>query len=380
MKGFTVTLVGGAVRDFLISGELSKDLDFELGSPIEISSDDWITKIDLLKSDLKSNFKIENLAFHITRLKLNDFELEFSSSRLESYEGDGPFAHSDLNVSLNPNIDFLDSVKRRDFTLNAIGVKVSIAEDELEYELIDPLKGSEDLSARILRECGDNFYKDPVRMLRAIRFKHKLNLSDENIRYSEFNLSKLNSYWFLEEANKLNSSMYFDDFYKLVNDFNVQIPKEINEFSCLKGLNQFKWNHNLRFLALEVIIQKKITNLEDYSNLCIKLKLPKKFIKSSFELIDNLTSLDKLNIEKIKMMSLEDFSTSLEFNIIKKIHSFISQFPDCESTLLTHKDVKEFSKLLKVWPLNFKTDLEKKDLEKYSSSLRSALIFKSYLK
>ena len=45
-------------------------------------------------------------------------------------------------------------------------------------KVIDPLGGIKDLGKRELEICGsDNFLLDPVRILRAFRFKHKLGFS-----------------------------------------------------------------------------------------------------------------------------------------------------------------------------------------------------------
>ena len=58
---------------------------------------------------------------------------------------------------------------RRDLTINAIGYNLCSS------ETIDPFGGVIDLNNRILQKISDDFYRDPVRALRLIRFKLLLN-------------------------------------------------------------------------------------------------------------------------------------------------------------------------------------------------------------
>lgn len=71
---------------------------------------------------------------------------------------------------------FIDDLKqdalRRDFTINAIYW------DPTTGKMIDPVEGKKDLSNKLIRLIGDadlRLKEDPVRILRAIRFKHDLN-------------------------------------------------------------------------------------------------------------------------------------------------------------------------------------------------------------
>ena len=58
-----------------------------------------------------------------------------------------------------------DDLRRRDFTINAMAMRLS-------GELLDPLSGRDDLPARRLRACSDTaFLDDPLRIFRALRFE-----------------------------------------------------------------------------------------------------------------------------------------------------------------------------------------------------------------
>jgi poly(A) polymerase len=66
--------------------------------------------------------------------------------------------------------------ERRDFTINALYY------DPLRHEIIDYCGGMEDVYRRVLRTIGEpvvRFREDPVRMLRAVKFAARLDLSFE---------------------------------------------------------------------------------------------------------------------------------------------------------------------------------------------------------
>jgi poly(A) polymerase len=69
--------------------------------------------------------------------------------------------------------DLLTDLQKRDFTLNAMAVRLT---SDLQT-VIDPLGGLHDLEARRLRQCGpDSIISDPVRALRAVRTSVAYNL------------------------------------------------------------------------------------------------------------------------------------------------------------------------------------------------------------
>jgi poly(A) polymerase len=64
-----------------------------------------------------------------------------------------------------------EDLKKRDFTINAMGAKVNdILDQTTEPYLIDPLDGLGDLQRRLIRVCPGAFSDDPLRMVRAFRF------------------------------------------------------------------------------------------------------------------------------------------------------------------------------------------------------------------
>jgi tRNA nucleotidyltransferase (CCA-adding enzyme) len=63
-----------------------------------------------------------------------------------------------------------EDAKRRDFTMNAMYM-------DKESNIIDPMNGKQDIEDEAIITCGnatDRFKEDPLRMLRALRFKLQL--------------------------------------------------------------------------------------------------------------------------------------------------------------------------------------------------------------
>ena len=70
-----------------------------------------------------------------------------------------------------------EDLRRRDFTINAMMVDLGIFLAQETFAPEDPLGGLEDLRARRLRLCApDAFRRDPVRLLRAVRFEAAFEL------------------------------------------------------------------------------------------------------------------------------------------------------------------------------------------------------------
>src|SRR5690606_26236955 len=90
-----------------------------------------------------------------------DTTFEITTHRAEAYRAD----------SRKPHVVFADDIaedlSRRDFTVNAMALRVP------DVELVDPFDGVDDIAAGVLRTpLGPevSFSDDPLRMLRAARF------------------------------------------------------------------------------------------------------------------------------------------------------------------------------------------------------------------
>jgi poly(A) polymerase len=157
--GHELYLVGGSVRDALLGRSLT-DLDFTTSArPGEMTA--------MLRpwADALWDTGIEYGTLGIGK---GDLRLEITTFRADSYD----------QVSRNPEVRFGDRLDddlvRRDFTVNAMAVRITASGPG---EFLDPLGGLDALRARVLDTPAApevSFGDDPLRMLRAARFVSQL--------------------------------------------------------------------------------------------------------------------------------------------------------------------------------------------------------------
>jgi poly(A) polymerase len=157
--GHELYLVGGSVRDAVL-GRLSNDLDFATDARPE-----QLQKLLRSWADALWDTGIE---FGTIGAEKSGHRLEITTFRADRYDG----------VSRNPEVRFGDSLGddlvRRDFTVNAMAVRVTASGAA---EFVDPLNGLAALRARVLDTPAApsvSFGDDPLRMLRAARFVSQL--------------------------------------------------------------------------------------------------------------------------------------------------------------------------------------------------------------
>lgn len=149
--GIDLYIVGGSVRDILV-GEIPSDLDFTTPATPE--------KIREIVNPLGSMWDVGE-KFGTVGVIINNEKIEITTFRTEQY----------IPGSRKPDVAFTTSLKedlaRRDFTVNAIAIKVP------GNKIIDPFNGYADLQKKILRSPSNPtkmVRDDPLRILRAIRF------------------------------------------------------------------------------------------------------------------------------------------------------------------------------------------------------------------
>lgn len=153
-------IVGGAVRDWLL-GLDAKDIDLEVGGT------DFATLHRTLAPFGATD--VVGRSFGVIKLRLSSgTEYDISLPRRESKTGAG---HRGFAVEPDPTLSDADAASRRDFTINAI------AWDPIARTLIDPFDGETDLRARRLRHTGPAFVEDPLRVLRAVQFAGRFDLT-----------------------------------------------------------------------------------------------------------------------------------------------------------------------------------------------------------
>lgn len=160
--GFSIYLVGGAVRDFLLKKE-NHDYDFAT---------------DAEPMEMKRMFR------HTidTGIKHGTVTILYKG---ESYEVTSFRSESGYSDKRHPEkVEFIRSLsedlKRRDFTINALACSLP------KGEIIDEHDGIKDLKRKVIRAIGnpkERFDEDALRMLRACRFSAKLsfNIEEETV-------------------------------------------------------------------------------------------------------------------------------------------------------------------------------------------------------
>ena len=193
-------VIGGFVRDYFL-GIPNDDIDIVVeGSGIKFAQ----KFAEVVNGELTV---YEN--FGTAMVHYGDQKVEFVGARKEHYERGSRKPYCE-NGTLE------DDQKRRDFTINAMAFDLN---DGHFGELIDPFHGMWDLQDGIIRTPIDpvqTFLDDPLRMLRAIRFKCKLSRENnhfmiatktlEAIKQCKEEIKALSWERITEEMNKIMTS------------------------------------------------------------------------------------------------------------------------------------------------------------------------------
>ncbi|MES2529370.1 MAG: hypothetical protein V4598_19940 [Bdellovibrionota bacterium] len=212
-RGYELTVVGGIVRDYLLDGKVGRDWD------IEVSHETLAWEIKTWKElgkELGKQNRVTFLPYDVLRIEANNYIIELSPPRKETFTDENH--HKNFTVVFDYRTPFSEGVKRRDFTINAIGMKLS---SKGKAEIVDPLNGVLHLREKILHPCGEDFGKDPVRFLRAIRFSTKLGfqISPELKKIMDgMNVSGISPSYFWSELQKSKDPIAF--YQKLVSEKN----------------------------------------------------------------------------------------------------------------------------------------------------------------
>mgnify|MGYP000067357103 FL=1 len=259
-QGFCLTLVGGAVRDFLLDGIISKDLDFEIKHLFEYDEQRWERMLLRMFTQLEKDLglKVENKGHNVFSITIDGNELEFSSPRVEKHI-DNDFSHKNFEPSYISNLDYQRAFKRRDFTINAMGIFFGVPAAKDEFTLIDPFNGLSSISTRELKHVGEDFSKDPVRLLRLIRFKNSLNFNismETQSLLSEFNLESISNYYLRTEFIKSKTLIFFKDLADVLDKYEISTPGDMSFITELgtadseNGMIPFSIEHFFAWLCL----------------------------------------------------------------------------------------------------------------------------------
>ena len=150
--GFSIYLVGGAVRDFLLSEKIH-DMDFATDAKPEEIKGMFSRTID-------------------TGIKHGTVTILFRKKGYEvtTFRTDGEYKDSRHPENVKFIKDLESDLVRRDFTINALAADID------DGKIIDLVGGRKDLKRKIIRAIGnpdERFTEDALRILRAARFSAK---------------------------------------------------------------------------------------------------------------------------------------------------------------------------------------------------------------
>lgn len=172
---FEIYIVGGAVRDILL-GRMVEDWDFTTNAtPDEL--------LNIFPDGIYEN------AFGTVMLPNTLVDTPFDITTYRTEHGYSDSRRPD-KVEWGKTLE--EDLKRRDFTVNALALKITAqnlkkinrksTNLETEVELVDFFNGQNDLNKKIIRAVGDphdRFSEDALRMMRAVRIAAQLGFSIE---------------------------------------------------------------------------------------------------------------------------------------------------------------------------------------------------------
>jgi len=157
--------IGGRIRDYLIghfhkkSVLPPKDLDYVItGHSLH----------EVLEILTAAGLKVDTVgsSFAVLKVVVAGLTVDVALPRRERSTGPN---HRDFSVEFGPEVSIEEDAARRDFTINAVCLRLSTG------RLIAPDPALDDLSSGIIRAISKtSFEDDPLRMLRAVQFASRL--------------------------------------------------------------------------------------------------------------------------------------------------------------------------------------------------------------
>ncbi|MFP4154620.1 MAG: polynucleotide adenylyltransferase PcnB [Halothiobacillaceae bacterium] len=210
--GFGACLVGGGVRDLLL-GRQPKDFDV-----VTDARPEQVRRLFRHARIIGRRFKIVHVVFKDEVIEVSTFRGPMDDNTLRGETG--------MIIRDNEYGTIDDDVWRRDFACNALYYDIA------DFSIIDYTNGVADVQQGRLRLIGDpetRYREDPVRMLRAARFRAKLGFDlDEMTREPLARLGEL--------LVPISSARLFDESLKL-----FQSGHGLASFETLRELDLFKW-------------------------------------------------------------------------------------------------------------------------------------------
>lgn len=176
-QGQMLFLVGGAVRDLLLERD---NLDFDL----VVEGDAIALARHLARAS--GDRVVVHRQFGTAKVHRGNLTIDLATARSEAYSSPGALP------DVTPGT-IEDDLFRRDFTINAMAIDLTVTSLG---NLLDPHGGRRDLEHGLIRILHDrSFIDDATRILRALRYEHRLGfrLEERTERLLRHHVSMLNT-------------------------------------------------------------------------------------------------------------------------------------------------------------------------------------------
>lgn len=194
-KGYEIYVVGGAVRDILMN-KIVNDWDFTTNAkPEEI--------LKIIPEGFYDN------QYGTVGISIPEFEKPLEITTFRTEQGYSDSRHPD-QIVWGKTLE--EDLSRRDFTINAMALKVK----NKEQEVIDPYSGKTDIRNKLIKAVGnpdERFREDALRMMRAVRIAGELNFK---IDEETFEAIKKNA----PLINKIAKERVKDELFKILGSDN----------------------------------------------------------------------------------------------------------------------------------------------------------------
>lgn len=208
--GYEAYFVGGCVRDILLNKTI-KDIDITTSAKPEVVQSLFEKVIPV---------GIEHGTVIVRHNKISYEVTTFRTDR--TYSDDSLLVRS-----------IEEDLKRRDFTMNALAMDVN-------GKIIDLFDGIKDIKNKIIRAVGNSkerFNEDPLRIIRAFRFRSQLGFSIEDNTLStmislKYKIKELAQERLLNEFEKIIQSPFAME--------SLQLMQEYDFFNILPGFLNIK--------------------------------------------------------------------------------------------------------------------------------------------
>ncbi len=320
-KGINAYLIGGVVRDLILNRPLF-DIDIVVECDAILFAQQLVTAVRGEVLGTQERLRTAKVLFQ------NGVEVDFSSTRKEFYNASGQLPLlSEFGCALE------EDVKRRDFTVNTLALKLG------NFELINFLGGREDIEKKQLRVLhGKSFIDDPSRLVRMLKFSVRFGFEIES------------------ETRKL-AQEYLNNI-----DNSMPLERIKGEFRQLFSLNnQLSYSKTILTGIYRLVGFEPVDFSQDRLDYCLQNGLVSPsfswFIPFACLSVNSQNYFDRLNLTSQEKRCLSDFSLLLNrdcpsveaenFEIYERYSKLSSDAVVCEFVSLGSESAKKYLETIK---------------------------------